>query len=44
MQRSVRETKVMKKLGFKYEKEIPYECNNGSVMREGIQCRYILDK
>ena len=35
---------VMKKLGFRYEKEIPYECNNGSVMREGIQCRYILDK
>lgn len=26
---------VMKKLGFKYMKDIPYECNRGSVMREG---------
>ena len=32
---------VMKKLGFQYEKEIPYECNDGAVMREGIQCRLI---
>lgn len=31
---------VMDKLGFKYEKDIPYECNDGAVMREGIQCRY----
>lgn len=30
---------VMNKLGFTYEKEIPYECNNGAVKREGIQCR-----
>lgn len=30
---------VMQKLGFAYEKDIPYECNNGSVKREGIQCR-----
>lgn len=30
---------VMKKLGFQYEKDIPYECNNGMVKREGIQCR-----
>lgn len=30
---------VMKKLGFKYEKDIPYECNGGAVKREGIQCR-----
>ena len=30
---------VMKKLGFEYEKDIPYECNNGAVEREGIQCR-----
>ena len=30
---------VMRKLGFKYEKDIPYECNNGAVKREGIQCR-----
>lgn len=25
---------VMDKLGFKYEKDIPYECNDGTVMRE----------
>lgn len=31
--------KVMEKLGFLFEKEIPYECNNGAVLREGIQCR-----
>jgi GNAT superfamily N-acetyltransferase len=31
--------RVMEKLGFQYEKDIPYECNNGSVMREGVQCR-----
>lgn len=30
---------VMKKLGFEYEKDIPYECNDGTVKREGIQCR-----
>ena len=35
---------VMKKLGFIYEKDIPYECNNGTIMREGIQCRLIIDK
>lgn len=23
---------VMKKLGFQYEKDIPYECNNGTVL------------
>lgn len=34
---------VMKKLGFNYEKDIPYECNNGAVKREGIQCRVFLD-
>lgn len=33
---------VMKKLGFSYEKDIPYECNNGTVRREGIQCRLVL--
>lgn len=31
---------VMKKLGFHYEKDIPYECNNGNVKREGVQCRW----
>ena len=30
---------VMKKLGFEYEKDIPYECNEGTVKKEGIQCR-----
>lgn len=34
---------VMEKLGFKYEKDIPYECNDGTVMRQGIQCRLILE-
>lgn len=34
--------KVMEKLGFQFEKEIPYECNNGTVLREGIQCRLAL--
>ena len=34
---------VMGKLGFKYEKDIPYECNNGTVKREGIQCRLVLE-
>ena len=35
---------VMKKLGFQYEKDIPYECNNGTVMRKGIQCRLRIEK
>lgn len=30
---------MMKKLGFQYEKDIPYECNEGMVKREGVQCR-----
>lgn len=30
---------VMRKLGFTFEKNIPYECNDGAVLREGIQCR-----
>ena len=34
---------VLKKLGFQYEKDIPYECNRGSVLREGIQCRLYLN-
>lgn len=33
---------VMKKLGFQYEKDIPYECNDGAVKREGIQCRLVM--
>ena len=35
---------VINKLGFQYEKDISYECNDGTVLREGIQCRLILDK
>ena len=35
---------VMKKLGFQYEKDIPYECNDGAVKREGIQCRLIIEE
>ena len=34
--------KVMEKLGFQFEKEILYECNKGTVLREGIQCRLVL--
>lgn len=33
---------VMKKLGFIYEKDIPYECNDGKILREGIQCRLVV--
>jgi len=33
---------VMRKLGFHKEKEIPYACNNGTIIREGIQCRLYL--
>ena len=33
---------VMKKLGFKLEKDIAYECNNGAVRYEGVQCRLYL--
>ena len=32
----------MKKLGFIYEKDISYECNEGKITREGIQCRLVL--
>lgn len=31
--------KVMAKLGFQYEKDIQYACNDGAVIRQGIQCR-----
>jgi [ribosomal protein S5]-alanine N-acetyltransferase len=33
---------VMRKLGFQYEKDIPYACNNGTVMREGKLHRLFL--
>lgn len=35
---------VMKKLGFEYEKDIPYICNDGAVVRNGIQCRLTVKK
>ena len=35
---------VMKKLGFHYEKDIPYACNDGAVMRKGVQCRLRIEK
>lgn len=31
--------RVMEKLGFQYEKDILFPCNDGSVIRPGIQCR-----
>lgn len=34
---------VMKKLGFEFEKEIEYVCNEGMVRKEGIQCRLFTD-
>lgn len=33
---------VMKKLGFQYEKDIPYDCNGGTVHLEGEQYRLYL--
>ena len=36
--------KVLKKLGFQYEKEIPYICNDGTVTRQGIQCRLNMER
>jgi len=35
---------VLRKLGFIYEKDISYECNNGTVMREGKLHRLELHK
>lgn len=35
---------VMRKLGFRYEKDIPYVCNHGTVARKGIQCRLVIEK
>lgn len=33
---------VMKKLGFVYCKEIPYEANEGKIHYEGVECRLLL--
>ena len=32
--------KVLHKLGFIDEKAIPYECNGGEIVTEGVLCRY----
>lgn len=31
--------RVLEKLGFQYENDIPYPCNDGNIVREGILCR-----
>ena len=33
---------VMKKLGFVYCRDIPYEANEGKVKYEGVECRLVL--
>lgn len=34
---------ILKKLGFQYEKDIPYPCNDRAVWRDGIQCRLCMN-
>lgn len=34
--------KVLHKLGFIDEAEIPYECSGGDIITEGIMCRYVV--
>ena len=34
---------VLKKLGFLYCRDIPYEANEGKTYYEGIECRLIFD-
>lgn len=34
--------KVLHKLGFIDEQEIPYECSGGELVTEGIRCRYMM--
>ena len=36
--------KLLYKVGFIYEKDIDYECNDGKIVREGIQCRKFMQK
>lgn len=31
-------------LGFRFEKEIPYFCNDGTVLRQGVLCRLTLNE
>lgn len=35
--------KVITKLGFKYEKDIPYDCNGGEIHTTGKQYRFIIE-
>ncbi len=32
--------RVLQKLGFRFVKEIPYECNGGDIITTGRYCRY----
>lgn len=34
--------KLLNKLGFKYLKDIPYECNGGEFVTEGVMCKFSL--
>ncbi|MDO4516503.1 MAG: GNAT family N-acetyltransferase [Bacillota bacterium] len=36
--------RVLEKLGFRFEKEIPYFCNDGTVLRQGVLCRLTWNK
>ena len=36
--------RVLEKLGFRFEKEIPYFCNDGTVLRQGVLCRLTLNE
>ena len=30
-------------VGFQYEKDISYPCNNGTIIRKGVQCRVLVN-
>ena len=36
--------RVLEKLVFRFEKEIPYFCNDGTVLRQGVLCRLTLNE
>lgn len=36
--------RVLRKLGFQFVKEIPYECNGGDLVTTGIYCRYEVEE
>ena len=33
---------VLRKLGFQYLRDVPYDCNNDGIPIEGIQCKLYL--